>query len=70
MFRANNQHRQSRMFTVYDQLSKTAKTILEYSWAKTFYEHYFCRLDEKVFQVLYSEKKSRPDVSGKYFSWL
>lgn len=62
MFRTNEQHRQPRMFTVYDQLSKTGKRLLEHSWAKVFYEHYFCRLDEQVFEVLYSEKKSRPNV--------
>jgi len=47
------------MFTAVDQLPKTARKLLEGSWAQTFYDEYFCRIDEKVFSVLYSNKKSR-----------
>ena len=32
------------------------------SWAFVFYEEFFRRLDEEVFSVLYSEKKSRPNT--------
>ncbi|MDA3955230.1 transposase [Oceanispirochaeta sp.] len=62
MFRKNDQHRQQRMFTVVDQLSKSAKHKLDTSWAPVFYQEYFCRLDESVFSVLYSTKKSRPNT--------
>lgn len=50
------------MFTVIDQLSKSARRQLESSWAHIFYHEYFCRLDETVFAVLYSTKKSRPNT--------
>ncbi len=35
---------------------------MEKSWAKTFYDEYFCKIDEKVFSVLYSDKNSRPNT--------
>jgi len=50
------------MFTAVDQLPETAKKNLEKSWAQVFYHEYFCKLDESVFSVLYSEKKSRPNT--------
>ena len=62
MFRENEGHKQQRMFTAVDQLPATAKKHLEKSWAHVFYHEYFCRLDETVFSVLYSEKKSRPNT--------
>jgi hypothetical protein len=62
MFRANDKHKQQRMFTAVDQLPETAKKHLEKSWAQVFYHEYFCKLDETVFSILYSEKKSRPNT--------
>lgn len=62
MFRKNEQHKQQKMFTVVDQLPEAVKQNLETSWAHVFYHEYFCRLDETVFSVLYSKKKSRPNT--------
>ena len=62
MFRKNEGHKQQKMFTVVDQLPETAKKHLEKSWAHVFYHEYFCKLDETVFSVLYSEKHSRPNT--------
>lgn len=62
MFRANDKHKQQKMFTVVDQLPKKAKEVLEKSWAHAFYQEYFCKLDETVFSVLYSERVSRPNT--------
>ena len=62
MFCKNEEHRQSRMFTAVDQLPQTARKKLEASWASVFYSEFFSRLDEGVFSVLYSEKKSRPNT--------
>jgi len=62
MFRTNTNHQQRKMFTAVDQLPPTARKLLEKSWAQTFYDEYFCKLDETVFSVLYSDKKSRPNV--------
>jgi hypothetical protein len=62
MFRKNEEHKQQRMFTAVDQLPETAKKHLERSWAQVFYHDYFCKLDEAVFSVLYSDKHSRPNT--------
>ncbi len=62
MFCKNEQHDQSKMFTAVDQLPQTARKKLEASWATVFYQEFFRRLDERVFSVLYSEKKSRPNT--------
>ena len=62
MFQTNTKHQQQRMFTVVDQLPKAAKKLLEKSWAQAFYDEYFCKIDEKIFSVLYSDKKSRPNT--------
>ena len=50
------------MFTAVDQLPETARKNLERSWAHVFYHEFFCKLDETVFSVLYSEKYSRPNT--------
>ena len=62
MFCKNEEHKQSKMFTAVDQLPQTARKKLEASWASVFYEEFFRRLDEEVFSVLYSDKKSRPNT--------
>ncbi len=62
MFCKNEEHKQSQMFTAVDQLPKTARKKLETSWASVFYKEFFSRLDEEVFSVLYSDKKSRPNT--------
>jgi len=62
MFQTNTKHQQRKMFTAVDQLPKTARKLLEKSWAKIFYDEYFCKIDEKVFSVLYSDKNSRPNT--------
>jgi len=62
MFQTNTKHQQRKMFTAVDQLPKTARKLLEGSWAQTFYDEYFSRIDEKVFSVLYSDKNSRPNT--------
>ena len=62
MFSKNEEHKQSKMFTAVDYLPQTARKKLETSWASVFYEEFFQRLDEEVFAVLYSDKKSRPNT--------
>ena len=62
MFSKSEEHKQSKMFTAVDYLPQSARKKLEASWAFVFYEEFFRRLDEEVFSVLYSEKKSRPNT--------
>ena len=62
MFQTNTKHQQRKMFSAVDQLPKTARKLLERSWAKIFYDEYFSKIDENEFSVLYSDKKSRPNT--------
>lgn len=43
-------------------MPENLKKRYEQSWAKGFYEDVFCRIDESVFSVLYSDKVSRPNL--------
>ena len=62
MFRTNDEHSQSKFFTVIDQLPKTVRKKLESSWASVFYDEFFRRIEEDVFSVLYSGTQSRPNT--------
>ena len=62
MFARNDKHKQSFMFDGLDSLPEKARKRLESSWAEAFYQELFCRIDESAFAVLYSEKKSRPNI--------
>jgi hypothetical protein len=55
MFRENNSHRQATFFDSTDTMDPHVKTRLDKSWAPIFYEHVFCKIDEKPFAVLYSD---------------
>src|SRR5260370_38598139 len=62
MFRKNDQHRQGYLFSSVSDLPQKQRERLAESWAGTFYEEFFCRIDEDVFAVLFSGKDSRPNV--------
>ena len=62
MFRKNDQHQQVPMFSTLDDLPDKQRQRLESSWAATFYEQFFCRIDEDVFAILYSDQASRPNI--------
>jgi len=62
MFRKNQRHLQSTLFSDLDHLSKKARAHLEASWAGVFRREFFCRLDERPFAVLYSDEPSRPNT--------
>jgi hypothetical protein len=62
MFKPNKDHLQSEMFSTVAELPEKQRTMLENSWAGTFYREVFCRIDEDAFAVLYSETGSRPNV--------
>jgi hypothetical protein len=55
MFRENISHQQTSFFDSTDTMDPHVKTRLDKSWAPVFYEHVFCRIDEKPFAVLYSD---------------
>ena len=62
MFRKNDQHQQMPMFSTLDDLPAKPRERLETSWAATFYREFFCRIDEDIFAVLYSDQASRPNI--------
>ena len=62
MFRKNTKHQQPALISAASELPEKQRKRLENSWAGTFYKEFFCRIDESVFAVLYSEKGSRPNV--------
>lgn len=63
MFRKNDQHLQWPLFSSIDSLPKKQQARLEASWAGTFYNEFFCRIDEEPFAVLYSDDEaSRPNI--------
>jgi hypothetical protein len=59
MFRENNGHNQQELFNSFSTLHPKIQKKLKESWAPIFYEHVFCKIDEKSFAVLYSPDKGR-----------
>lgn len=62
MFKPNTKHLQPAIISAASELPEKQQKRLKSSWADTFYQEFFCRLDEEPFSVLYSEKASRPNV--------
>lgn len=62
MFKTNTKHLQPAVISAASELPEKQRRRLENSWAGTFYKEFFCRIDEKPFAVLYSDKDSRPNV--------
>ena len=62
MFKKNTKHQQPAIISAASELPEKQRKRLEKSWAGTFYQEFFCRIDEETFAVLYSEVASRPNV--------
>jgi hypothetical protein len=58
----NDQHKQGALFRTVSTLPQQVIKRLESSWAHAFYHSCFCKIDETVFDLLYSKKLSRPNV--------
>jgi len=63
VFRKNEAHQQTSMFSAEAWLPKSLREELEASWAETFYREVFCRIEETRFEPLYSVTASRPNVA-------
>ena len=63
MFKKNRKHQQPALISAASELPEKQRRRLETSWAGTFYQEFFSRIDEETFAVLYSEKGSRPNVA-------
>jgi hypothetical protein len=55
MFKENKDHLQGSILESTNWMSPGIKKKLEKSWAPIFYEHVFCKIDEKPFAALYSD---------------
>jgi hypothetical protein len=62
MFRLNARHLQMPIISSITELPESYRERLAASWAGTFYQEFFMRLDEAPFAVLYSDKASRPNI--------
>lgn len=62
MFKRNTKHQQPAIISAASELPEKQRKRLENSWASTFYQEFFCRINEEAFAVLYSEVASRPNV--------
>lgn len=62
MFRENKGHEQQSFFSMQNLLSPKTWEELRNSWAWTFYEEVFRRMEETIFAPLYSEIDSRPNA--------
>ena len=62
MFRENTSHLQTGMFDSMNTLSAKKQKKLERSKGYHFYNILFCNINENIFSVLYSDKKSRPNA--------
>lgn len=63
MFQKNKKHLQKPLFSTVASLPEKQKKRLEASWAQTFYEDVFCRIEEATFEILYSDQVSRPNTA-------
>lgn len=61
LFRENTIHRQGKLFNDLCGMDHRYKKRLENSWAGLFYKHVFCKIDEKLFEPLYSSDNGRPN---------
>jgi len=62
MFKKNESHKQYSLFSVTDSLSDSQRSLMETSIEHSFFVNIFSKINEKDFEVLYSTKKSRPNV--------
>jgi len=62
MFKINAKHQQPGLISAASELPEKQRKRLENSWASTFYQEFFCRINEGAFAALYSEVASRPNV--------
>jgi len=62
MFKKNTKHQQPALISAVSELPEKQRKRLETSWAGTFYQEFFSRMNEETFSVLYSDLPSRPNV--------
>lgn len=61
MFRKNNGHRQSELFSHYQEMKPGIAKMLEKTWAPIFYREVFCKINEELYAPLYCSDNGRPN---------
>jgi hypothetical protein len=61
LFKKNVKHLQSDLFGLLDSLPESSRNSAKSSKEYQFYKLIFCNIDEELFSILYSDKKSRPN---------
>ena len=64
MWKSNEGHKLKQLFSIMSTLPEKKRKRIEQSILPMFYEDAFCRINEKLFAPLYSEKASRPNCPG------
>lgn len=62
MFKKNEGYKQKKLFSVSNNLSKKKQKLWDKSKEHRFFTEVFCKIEENIFAVLYSNKLSRPNV--------
>ena len=62
MFRKNEKYTQLALISAIRDLPEKQRERVGQSWAGAFYHDFFCRIDEGIFEVLYSDHPSRPNI--------
>jgi hypothetical protein len=62
MYKKNTAHLQIPLTSHVDELPEKLQKGIKESWSGTFYEEFFCRIDETPFSVLYADCPSRPNI--------
>ncbi|QGP93936.1 Transposase DDE domain protein [Neomoorella glycerini] len=61
MFRENKSHLQTELFNTTTLMHPRTMAQLKKSWVPIYYEHVFCRIDEKKFAPLYCRDNGSPN---------
>ena len=61
MFTENKKHFQQELFNSFSSINPKLQEKLKNSWAAVYYEHVFCKIDEKPFAPLYCSDNGRPN---------
>jgi len=62
MFAEHINHRKNTLFGITTFLPEHTRKTIEKSWAVTFYDEVFCKINENDFALMYSQVKSRPNT--------
>ena len=62
MFKKNKVRQQPALISAIRELPEKQRERIEQSWEGAFYREFFCRINEDISSVLYSERPARPNA--------